>query len=71
MDIREDTTDRHTPPDFYRFCLSPGSTVSAPWSINIPPTKPGPGVERNEAVVAGHLYSGERLHLEMLDKPVQ
>ncbi len=36
----------------------------------IPPTKPGLGVELNEEVVAKHPYTGKRLHLEMLDKPV-
>jgi 2-dehydro-3-deoxyphosphogalactonate aldolase len=37
----------------------------------IPPTKPGLGVELNETVAAQHPYTGARLHLEMLDKPVQ
>jgi 2-dehydro-3-deoxyphosphogalactonate aldolase len=37
----------------------------------IPPAKPGLGVELNEAVAAQHPYTGARLHLEMLDKPVQ
>jgi len=37
----------------------------------IPPTKPGLGVELNEEVAALHPYTGKRLHLEMLDKPVQ
>jgi L-alanine-DL-glutamate epimerase-like enolase superfamily enzyme len=37
----------------------------------IPPTKPGLGVELDEAVAAMHPYKGQRLHLEMLDKPVQ
>lgn len=36
----------------------------------IPPTKPGLGVELNEAVIVKHPYSGKRLHLEMLDRPV-
>jgi len=36
----------------------------------IPPTKPGLGVELNEAVAARHPYSGKKLHLEMLDRPV-
>ena len=36
----------------------------------IPPNKPGLGVELNEEVVAKHPYTGKRLHLEMLDKPV-
>ncbi len=37
----------------------------------IPPTKPGLGVELDEAVAASHPYTGTRLHLEMLDEPVQ
>jgi 2-dehydro-3-deoxyphosphogalactonate aldolase len=37
----------------------------------IPPTKPGLGVELNEEVIAKHPYRGKRLHLEMLDRPVQ
>lgn len=37
----------------------------------IPPTKPGLGVELDEEVAAMHPYTGKRLHLEMLDKPVQ
>jgi 2-dehydro-3-deoxyphosphogalactonate aldolase len=36
----------------------------------IPPTTPGLGVELNEEVAAAHPYSGEKLHLEMLDRPV-
>jgi 2-dehydro-3-deoxyphosphogalactonate aldolase len=36
----------------------------------IPPTAPGLGVELNEAVAAAHPYTGEKLHLEMLDRPV-
>ena len=36
----------------------------------IPPTKPGLGVELNEEVVVKHPYTGKRLHLEMLDRPV-
>jgi galactonate dehydratase len=36
----------------------------------IPPTKPGLGVELNEAVAAAHPYSGTKLHLEMLDRPL-
>ncbi len=35
----------------------------------IPPTAPGLGVELNEAVLAQHPYHGERLHLEMSEKP--
>ena len=37
----------------------------------IPPSKPGLGVELDEAVAAMHPYTGKRLHLEMLDEPVQ
>jgi galactonate dehydratase len=37
----------------------------------IPPSKPGLGVELDEEVAARHPYTGKRLHLEMLDKPVQ
>ncbi len=36
----------------------------------IPPTKPGLGVELNEAVAARYPYTGQKLHLEMLDRPV-
>jgi 2-dehydro-3-deoxyphosphogalactonate aldolase len=36
----------------------------------IPPTRPGLGVELNEAVAAKHPYQGKALHLEMLDRPV-
>jgi 2-dehydro-3-deoxyphosphogalactonate aldolase len=36
----------------------------------IPPTAPGLGVELNEEVAAQHPYTGNRLHLEMLDRPV-
>ena len=36
----------------------------------IPPTEPGLGVELNEAVLAQHPYSGNRLHLEMAGKPL-
>ena len=37
----------------------------------IPSGKPGLGVELDEAIAALHPYTGKRLHLEMLDKPVQ
>jgi 2-dehydro-3-deoxyphosphogalactonate aldolase len=37
----------------------------------IPPTKPGLGVELDEAVAVGHPYDGKRLHLEMTEEPVQ
>lgn len=36
----------------------------------IPPDKPGLGVELNEEVAARHPYSGERLHLKMVEEPV-
>jgi galactonate dehydratase len=36
----------------------------------IPPTAPGLGVELDEDVAAAHPYTGKRLHLEMLDRPV-
>jgi len=36
----------------------------------IPPTKPGLGVELNEEVAAKHPYTGKRLHIEVLDRPV-
>ncbi|HEX6113903.1 MAG TPA: mandelate racemase/muconate lactonizing enzyme family protein [Geminicoccaceae bacterium] len=36
----------------------------------IPPTAPGLGVELNEEAAAGHPYTGQELHLEMLDRPV-
>jgi len=36
----------------------------------IPPTKPGLGVELNEEVAAKHPYTGTKLHLETLDRPV-
>lgn len=35
-----------------------------------PPTRPGLGVEVSEEVAARHPCTGQRLHLEMLDKPV-
>ena len=35
----------------------------------IPPTEPGLGVELNEAFIARHPYTGNRLHLEMTDTP--
>jgi len=37
----------------------------------IPPTGPGIGVELNEEVAAQHPYQGDKLHLEMLDHPVE
>jgi len=36
----------------------------------IPPSEPGLGVELDEAVAEAHPYTGEALHLEMLDRPV-
>ena len=36
----------------------------------IPPTKPGLGVELNEDVIVKYPYSGDKLHLEMLNRPV-
>jgi 2-dehydro-3-deoxyphosphogalactonate aldolase len=36
----------------------------------LPPTEPGLGVELNEDVAEQHPYSGKRLHLEMLDRPL-
>ena len=36
----------------------------------IPPTKPGIGVELNEEVAAKTPYTGDRLHLEMHDRPL-
>ncbi len=36
----------------------------------LPPAEPGLGVELDEVVAARHPYTGERLHLEMLDRPV-
>jgi 2-dehydro-3-deoxyphosphogalactonate aldolase len=37
----------------------------------IPPTRPGLGVELDEAVAAKHPYTGKELHLEMLDQPAE
>jgi len=36
----------------------------------LPPTAPGLGVELNEAVAEQHPYHEDKLHLEMLDRPV-
>ncbi|HWM65040.1 MAG TPA: mandelate racemase/muconate lactonizing enzyme family protein [Steroidobacteraceae bacterium] len=36
----------------------------------IPPTEPGLGVELNEEVIAKFPYTGDRLHLEMADEPI-
>lgn len=35
----------------------------------IPPTAPGLGIELDADVIAAHPYTGDRLHLEMSDKP--
>lgn len=37
----------------------------------IPPTEPGLGVELNEEVARAHPYTGDMLHLEMTQHPVQ
>ena len=36
----------------------------------IPPTEPGIGVELDEEVAARYPYTGDKLHLEMLDQPL-
>ena len=36
----------------------------------IPPTKPGLGIELDEEVIASHPFTGDQLHLEMVDDPV-
>ena len=36
----------------------------------IPPTKPGLGIELDEEVIARHPFTGDQLHLEMVDNPV-
>jgi 2-dehydro-3-deoxyphosphogalactonate aldolase len=36
----------------------------------IPPTEPGLGIELDEEVAAKHPYTGNRLHLEPLDRPL-
>jgi len=36
----------------------------------IPPTEPGLGVELDEDVAAQHPYTGQALHLEMLNQPL-
>ena len=35
----------------------------------IPPTRPGLGIELNEAVAEAHPYDGTELHLEMSNTP--
>ena len=37
----------------------------------IPPSDPGLGVELDEEVALAHPYTGDKLHLEMVDRPVQ
>ena len=37
----------------------------------IPPTEPGLGIELDEAVALAHPYTGDKLHLEMTNHPVQ
>ncbi len=36
----------------------------------IPPSAPGLGAELDEEVAARHPYDGDKLHLEMLDRPL-
>jgi galactonate dehydratase len=36
----------------------------------IPPSEPGLGVELDEAVALAHPYTGDKLHLEMADRPI-
>jgi galactonate dehydratase len=36
----------------------------------VPPTRPGLGVELDEEVALAHPYTGNRLHLEMADRPI-
>ena len=36
----------------------------------IPPTEPGLGIELNEEVALAHPYTGDKLHLEMTNHPV-
>ena len=36
----------------------------------IPPTAPGLGVELDEEVIANYPYTGQSLHLEMVDRPI-
>jgi 2-dehydro-3-deoxyphosphogalactonate aldolase len=36
----------------------------------IPSTEPGLGVELDEEVALAHPYAGDRLHLEMADRPI-
>ena len=36
----------------------------------IPPTEPGLGIDLNEDVALAHPYTGDRLHLEMTNHPL-
>jgi galactonate dehydratase len=36
----------------------------------IPPTEPGLGIELNEEVALAHPYTGNKVHLEMTERPV-
>ena len=36
----------------------------------IPPTEPGLGVELNENIISKHLYDGEEIFIEMVNKPI-
>jgi len=36
----------------------------------LPPTEPGLGIELNEELIRKHPYPGDRLHLEMADRPI-
>ena len=37
----------------------------------IPPEEPGLGIELNEEVALAHPYTGDKLHLEMADRPIE
>ena len=36
----------------------------------IPPSEPGLGVELNEEVALAHPYTGDKVHLEMTERPI-
>jgi len=36
----------------------------------LPPTEPGLGIELDEAFIRAHPYTGDRLHLDMLGRPL-
>ena len=36
----------------------------------VPPTEPGLGVELNEAAARAHPYTGDELHLSMVEDPI-